>query len=76
MNGFCNCRDCKKMRKKGKVLGTRIMGFWLNLDPRFPPEYYQGPVSDYVPFPRFAKGRRIKREKNNLRREVQRAASE
>jgi hypothetical protein len=55
---FCKCKDCKRARRKGKILGTRIMGFWGMWSGK--PEYYHGPVSDYVPFPKFMKGRRRK----------------
>ena len=57
---FCKCKQCKKMRRKGKVLGTRIMGFWLKTwegTEKEGYEYYHGPVSDYVPCRKFQKGR-------------------
>ena len=54
---FCECKDCKKMRRKGKVLGTRMMGYWLTRGIIGEPEYYYGPVSGYVDHPKFAKGR-------------------
>ena len=60
---FCKCNDCKKMRRKGKVLGTRIMGFWMPSwvsTKKEDCEYYHGSVSAYVPFPKFMKGRRRK----------------
>lgn len=66
---FCTCKQCKKMRKKGKILGTRIMGFWLKSWRGDHMEYYVGPVSDYVPFPKFQKGRKRK-EKKNVRYEL------
>lgn len=48
---FCRCKACKRAARKGKVLGSRTMGF-----------FYDGifgfcSVSDYVPFRKFAKGR-------------------
>lgn len=58
---FCSCKQCKRMKRKGKILGTRMMGFWLKLSSdRI--EYYHGPVSDYVPFRKFMKGR-VRKEK-------------
>ena len=61
---FCRCKDCKKMKRKGKVLGSRKMGFWLeNLDGTH--SYYFGPVSCYVDHPKFMKGRRERRPGNN-----------
>lgn len=49
----CHCRQCKKARRKGLVLGVRLLK-------------HLGPgahhVSGYVPFARFAKGRRLKRQ--------------
>lgn len=64
---FCKCKDCKKMRRKGKILGTRIMGFWMKSWAHGKGDtyvYYLGPVSDYVPFPKFQKGRKRKERKN------------
>ncbi len=64
---FCKCKDCKKMRRKGKVLGTRIMGFWMKNRIFINKEgysYYHGPVSDYIPFPKFQKGRKRKERRN------------
>ena len=53
---FCKCKDCKRMRRQGKILGTRMMGFrtdaWAGTK-----EYWYGPVSAYVNFPKFMKGR-------------------
>ena len=46
------------MRKKGYILGTRKMGFWLTFGNEGTPEYYYGKVSDYVPYHRWQKGRR------------------
>ena len=56
---LCGCKDCKKARRKGLVLGSRKMGFWLVPD-LGEPEYYYGDVSDYVPYRKFQKGRRRK----------------
>lgn len=67
---FCNCKSCKRLRRKGLVLGTRYMGFWLSrvYYNNAVPQYYFGPVSDYVTHPRFAPGRRPdpKFDKNNI----------
>ncbi len=54
----CRCRQCKKARRKGLVLGTRtlVRGWWRG-------EKIVGGfvrVSDYVLFPRFSKGRSAK----------------
>lgn len=54
---FCHCHRCKRARREGKILGTRRMGFWTKNWFTGEPEYYQGPVSDYVLFPKFQKGR-------------------
>lgn len=60
MTRFCDCYTCRKLRKrKGLVLGSRRMGFWLPAG-RYSDEkqYYFGNVSDYVPHPKFKPGRR------------------
>jgi hypothetical protein len=57
---FCNCKDCKRQRRKGKILGTRIMGFWMRGMTTGAMEYYNGPASAYVNFPKFMRGRRRK----------------
>jgi hypothetical protein len=54
---FCSCKQCKKQKRKGKILGYRVMGFWLPLGFSDKMEYYLGPVSDYVPYHKFQKGR-------------------
>lgn len=54
----CGCKACKKMARKGMVLGSRNMGYWHN------GQFGFGSVSDYVPFPRFAKGKRVRRPGN------------
>jgi hypothetical protein len=41
------------------------MGYWLPLGMNGEPEYYYGHVSDYVPFPKFQKGRRRKDRRRN-----------
>lgn len=56
-HSYCNCNDCKKARRKGKILGGRIEGY-----------FSQGvfgwcSVSDYVPFRKFQKGR-ARKERN------------
>jgi hypothetical protein len=71
MQGFCGCKDCKKMKRKGKILGSRIMGYWMDTygdDRKY--EYYYGNVSDYVPFARFAKGKRVRRAENKAHAEI------
>lgn len=57
MNNFCGCKDCKKQRRKGRILGARKTycggvsgGPWT--------------VSDYVPFHKFLRGR-VRKEKWN-----------
>jgi hypothetical protein len=57
---LCSCKDCKKARRKGLVLGSRMMGYWLKTNQTSEPEYYYGNVSTYVPYPKFQKGRRRK----------------
>jgi len=49
-----------KQRRKGKVLGTRQMGFWMKNWATGVPEYYHVGVSAYVNFPKFMKGRKEK----------------
>lgn len=53
---FCDCKQCLKARRKGLVLGARWTQGW-----RF--GFHQGTfqVSDYVPHPRFSKGKRVRR---------------
>lgn len=48
---YCTCRDCKDQRRKGKVLGSRLL---KHLGSRA----YS--VSAYVPYHKFQKGRRRK----------------
>ena len=62
---FCQCKACKKMKRKGKILGTRQMGFWADYGSleQGPFYYYYGNVSDYVPYHRYRKGRVYKRNK-------------
>jgi hypothetical protein len=56
-NSFCHCKRCRKAKRKGLILGTRRATFWLvGYSGRV--ELYDGPVSDYVPYHRFSKGRR------------------
>jgi len=60
---ICRCKDCKKAARGGKVLGDRMMGFWM---PSWlvigEYEYYYGKVSCYVNHPKFMKGR-IRKER-------------
>jgi hypothetical protein len=65
---YCRCKDCKKMKRKGKILGSRKMGFWLVDQFTGTTYYYYGSVSDYVNFPKFMKGKRPSRRtrRNNL----------
>lgn len=53
----CNCKSCRKQRRKGLVLGSRLLtrGWAWGLPLGRDKATY---VSDYVPFRRFAKGRR------------------
>lgn len=51
---YCTCRDCKAMKRKGKVLGSVLL---KHLGPR---AYH---VSAYVDYPKFANGR-VRKEKN------------
>ena len=62
---FCSCKQCKKAKRKGLILGTRRMTFWL-IGHSGKPEVYSGPVSDYVPYHRFRKGRRPDKVDVNL----------
>ena len=51
MNGrFCQCKDCKKQKRKGKILDAYWAGNYT----------YGGlmKVSGYVPYHRWMKGRR------------------
>lgn len=59
MATFCDCKDCKNQRRKGKILGDRRMGFWLD------GQYYLGNVSAYVNFPKFMRGRGRKEKTNH-----------
>lgn len=53
VNNKCHCKDCKKAKRRGLVLGSRRMTYWrdgmLNI---------MSSVSDYVPYHRYQKGRR------------------
>ena len=62
---FCNCKDCKKMKRRGLVLGSRNMGFWIR-GFHGQIEYYYGNVRAYVPHPKFAKGRARKERNFNI----------
>lgn len=64
MYRFCGCRDCKKARRKGLVLGSRRMGFWVKSFNGDHYEHYLGNVSAYVRHPKFAKGKRVRRPNN------------
>lgn len=46
---FCRCRDCRRMKRKGYVLGKQLLKH-LGSE-----AYY---VSAYVPYHKFQKGRR------------------
>lgn len=46
---FCGCKRCKAARRKGLVLGARWERSW---------KYGMAKVSAYVPYHRWAKGRR------------------
>lgn len=54
---FCTCDHCKKMFRKGKVLGYRKMSFWLTWRYIGKYEYHTGMVETYVNHPKFMKGR-------------------
>lgn len=54
---LCSCRDCRRHKRDGYVLGTRVMGFWI-MGFNGQMQYYHGPVSDYVRSSKFSKGRR------------------
>lgn len=49
---FCTCRDCKRARRKGLVLGSRKLGNF------FRGVFGFARVSDYVPHHKFQPGRR------------------
>ena len=53
---FCDCKDCKRAKRRGLVLGTRRASFFINVGGTV--QHYDGPVSDYVPYHRWQKGRR------------------
>lgn len=57
---FCHCKDCKHAKRKGKILGARNMGYHFGSVLKGNLEYYFGPVSAYVAFPKFQKGRKRK----------------
>lgn len=60
---YCTCKDCKKQKKRGKVLGSRHMGFWMqNAYGEY--EHYYGPVSVYVPI------RKKKKQKKTARKKI------
>jgi hypothetical protein len=51
---FCQCKDCRKAKKKGLILGTRRARHFQS---GFTPDGMRGPFSDYVPYHRYQKGR-------------------
>jgi hypothetical protein len=60
------------MRRNGKVIGTRKMGFWLKVSGDNY-EYYLGPVSAYVDYHKFSKGKKHlnrKTVKQNLNKDI------
>jgi hypothetical protein len=65
MNNFCGCKDCKKMKRKGFILGSRYMEFWLNGENSGGVEHYRGSVSAYVPYFRYLRGKRSARRQKN-----------
>lgn len=61
----CGCRDCKRAKKQGLILGSRCLrhlrgGFQSDPNRDFGDSVR---VSDYVSYPRWEKGWRIKRPK-------------
>lgn len=54
---ICKCRDCKKARRKGLILGSKWAHYWV----------FGGlmKVSAYVPYHRFGKGRVRKERKSH-----------
>ena len=56
---WCTCRQCKSARRLGLILGSRYMNYW-----RDGVYNHSVSVSDYVQFPKWRKGKRIKRLKN------------
>lgn len=53
----CSCKQCKQAKKKGLILGGRYQSYW---HPIF--GYLKDmSVSDYVPFPKWQKGKRIRK---------------
>ncbi len=65
-NMFCNCRRCKKLRKKdGLVLGSRLLsGYEGNHEIGF--QYTTYSVSAYVEHVKFKKGRARKSKNSDV----------
>ncbi|AXQ69984.1 hypothetical protein HOU03_gp284 [Caulobacter phage CcrSC] len=55
MLSVCTCRQCKRARRRGRILGARLLKH-LGSKAHF--------QSGIVPFARYAKGKRIRRPQN------------
>lgn len=54
----CGCKQCKQAKRRGLILGSRIQSFWR---PEYGGYLKDMSVSDYVPFPKWQKGKRIRK---------------
>lgn len=53
---ICGCKQCKQAKRDGLILGSRYQSFWR------PGGYLKDmSVSDYVAFPKWQKGKRIRK---------------
>ena len=56
---ICNCRDCKRMKRHGFILGANILRHFANGGkPADPNHHGCNSESAYVPYFRWQKGRR------------------
>lgn len=65
---MCGCRDCRKMARKGKILGSRSLSH-LRGGRQSDPERDFGDtvqVSDYVDFPKMQPGKRVRRPNQKI----------
>jgi len=53
------------MKRKGFILGSRYMEFWLTGGNSSGVEHYRGYVSAYVPYFRYLRGKRPARRQKN-----------
>jgi hypothetical protein len=62
---YCRCRDCRRMKRKGYILGDTLQrhlrgGFQTNPERKWSDAIK---ISEYVPYPRWQSGKRHRRNR-------------